>query len=70
MEELNIHFCIALGHLSAPEKHCQVCLMSTLVPESSLKSIKRVWCSELHFLSHEVGPYGVKNVTIVFKSGF
>ena len=30
----------------------------------ALKSRKRVWCSEQHFLAHGVGLNGVKNVTI------
>ena len=38
----------------------------SLVPGPSSGSRKRVWCSELHILSHGVGPYSVKNV--IFKS--
>jgi len=38
----------------------------SLVPRPLLKSRKRVWCSERHFLSHGAGPYFVKNVIIAF----
>ena len=38
----------------------------SLVPRPSLKSGKRIWCSERQFLSHGAGPYFVKNVIIAF----
>ena len=38
----------------------------SLVPRPSLKSGKRVWCSERHFMSHGAGPYFIKNVIIAF----
>ena len=37
----------------------------SLVPRPSLKSGKRIWCSERHFFSHGAGPYFIKNVKIV-----
>ena len=39
---------------------------SSLVPRPSMKSGKRVWCSEQHFLSHGAGPYLIKNIIIAF----
>jgi len=36
-----------------------------LVPRPSLKSEKRVWCSEQHFLSHGAEAYFIEKVIII-----
>ena len=46
--------------------HSQTWNMHSLLPRLSLKSRKKVWSSEQHFLSHEAGLYFIKNVTIIF----
>ena len=49
-----------------PVRNTKACTGHSLVPRPSLKSGKRVWCSERQILSHGVGPYFVKNVIIAF----
>jgi len=55
----------SLAQLSITQQ-CRTHVRTSLIPRPSLKSGKRVWCSERHFLSHGAGLYFIKNVIFAF----